>query len=406
METLRPAARVGAQARSALFATIALAAFVHGANACQCSGVVPSPCNSLSHGGVIFLGTVRSIENRPWSEFWSFSKSFSGTSLRNRFAMFRDEVIVNFSVEEIYKGDPTRELSVRVGKFLGSCGFEYKPGELYFKKGEKYLVYAGNYGEPLLEKASGDGPLRTNHCSGTMLASKATEKIKAYRALKGLQRPLVLGTYNLQPELNKDIAARGQSVTFASRTAARLTATVQEDGSFLLTGVSPTKYTVAPTIPKNYRVEFGNGYRRKDFVPVNPEAINVGTDSCTELEVVALPDGKISGSVTDAKGKPLSNATVRVWNADNVTGLENSWLGKESDTRGKFSEGPLPPGRYVVGAYIWSPEQEQRLRQGQDAKPSLWFYPGVSRPDSAKIITLGFAEHRSGIQLRVPKTSP
>lgn len=100
MKPLRPAFRFGVLARSILMVGAALAAPVNAANACQCSGVLPSPCNSLSSPGVIFLGTVTSIENRPWREFWSFSKAYSGMSLRNRVAIFRDEVIVNFSVVE------------------------------------------------------------------------------------------------------------------------------------------------------------------------------------------------------------------------------------------------------------------------------------------------------------------
>lgn len=404
MKPLRPAIRFGVLVRSVLIVSAAITALVNAANACQCSGVLPTPCNSLSTPGVIFLGTVKSIENRPWSEFWSFS-DHSGMSWRDRLAILRDEVIVNFSVEEIYKGDPARELSIRVGKFGGSCGFEYKPGGLYFKQGEKYLVYAGIYGGPLLDKSNADGHLRTNHCSGTTLASNATERIKAYRALKGLQRPLVLGTYNFQPEFNKKIPARGQRVTLVPGTGARLNATVQTDGSFLLTGVPSTTYTLAPTMAKDYRLGFGNGYRIKDNVPVNPETINVGTDSCTEMKLVALPDGTISGTVVKSNGEPLSGATVRLWNANDVSGLEHWWGGQQTDARGKFSRGPLSPGRYVVGVYVWSPDQERRLRQGHDANPSLWFYPGVSRPERAKIITLGFADHRGGIQIRVPKNS-
>jgi hypothetical protein len=403
---MKPYASFGGQVRRAFTISFLFAALLQVANACQCSGIPQSPCNSLSHSGVIFLGTVKSVENRSWSEFWSFSKSYSGGAWRERLALFRDEVIVNFSVEEIYKGSPARELSVRVGKFLGSCGFEYKPGELYFKKGEKYLVYAGYYGELLPERAGGDIRLRTNHCSGTTLASYAGEKINAYRALKGLQRPLVVGVYNIQPGVNKKAPGRGQTVTLVPKTGQRLTTAVQEDGSFLVTGVSPGVYTLAPSIPRNYRVELGNGYRIKDFVPVNPSEINVGTDSCTEFEVMALPDGKISGTVINRHGKPLSGATVRLWNADAVDGLEHWWGGEQTDTRGRFTHGPIAPGKYVVGVYVWSPDQEKLFLKGQDTKPSLWFYPGVARPELAKAITLGFAEHRSRIQIRVPRTSP
>lgn len=293
MEAFRLVSRIRVQIRTPLIVSILFAALVHAANACQCDKSVPqSPCNSLSTSAVIFLGTVRSIDNRPWTEFWSFSKTYSGTPLRNRLAVFRDEVIVNFSVEEIFRGDSARDLSVRVTKFGGSCGFEFTPGELYFKKGEKYLVYADYAGALVGDKPDGDVHLRTNHCTETTLASNATEKINAYRKLSRLQRPLVLGTYNIQTD-SKKTPALGQSVTIVPRSGGtRLSAPVQADGSFLLTGVSPTTYTLAPTITQGYRVGFGSGYRISDLVPVNPETIKVGKDSCTELELVALPDRK------------------------------------------------------------------------------------------------------------------
>lgn len=292
MADLRLVSRNRVQIRTTLIVSILSAALVHAANACQCDKSVPqSPCNSLSTSAVIFLGTVRSIDNRPWTEFRSFSKTYSFMPPRDQLAAFKDEVIAKFSVQEVFKGEPASELSVRITKFPGSCGFEYKPGELYFKKGEKYLVYA-DYAGLLGGKSGADVHLRTNHCYKNTLASNATEKIKAYRTLSRLQRPLVLGTYNIQTA-SKKTPALGQSVTIVPRSGGtRLNAPVQADGSFLLTGVFPTTYTLAPTITKSYRVGFGGGYRISDHVPVNPKTIRVDKDSCTELELVALPDGK------------------------------------------------------------------------------------------------------------------
>jgi hypothetical protein len=103
MTPLRLSTRFTVLLRNALVLGTLSAVLVSVTNACQCSKIAETPCNSLSDSDVIFLGTVESIENRPWSEFWLFSKTYSFTSLRNRLAMFRDEVIVNFSVEEIYR---------------------------------------------------------------------------------------------------------------------------------------------------------------------------------------------------------------------------------------------------------------------------------------------------------------
>jgi len=139
---------------------------------------------------------------------------------------------------------------------------------------------------------------------------------------------------------------------------------------------------------------------------VNPETISIGTDSCTELELLALPDGRLSGTVVDRNGRPLSNVVVRLWHANDITGLDTWWMWDDkTNSRGQFNRGPLAPGKYVVGVYVWSPDQLRRSQHDQNIKPSLWFYPGVSRPKQAKIITLGFADHHSAIRIRVPNTA-
>lgn len=371
----------------------ALFAFVPLANTCQCGiSVEQSPCNSLSTDGVVFLGTVTSIESRPWAEFWSFSKTYSGLSLKQRYSIFRDEVVVNFAVQEVFKGAPAQKLSIRVTKFLGSCGFEYKPGELYFKKGDQYLVYAGKY--------DGDSNWRTNHCSGTTLASNAVQKIDGYRRLARYRRPLVTGTYMMKSD--KQTPAFGQTVTLMNDAGVRLSAPVEHDGSFLLTGISAGMYKLAPTVAKQWAVGFGRGYRIKDGVPINPAIVNVPVDGCAELELIALPDGKISGTVVDETGEPLADAAVQVWNANDVRGLESWWIFRQkTGLHGDFEVRPLTPGKYVVGVYVWSAEQEQRFLHDQTGKPTLWFYPGVLNPERAKAIPLGFAEHHLGLQIRV-----
>src|SRR5579862_1490346 len=95
--------------RITVITLILFAVLVPSANGCLCKTNPQTACNSLSASDVIFLGTVKSIEDRPWSEFWSTSKQHSLLSLMSEYAIFRNEVIVKFSVQEVFKGVLARE---------------------------------------------------------------------------------------------------------------------------------------------------------------------------------------------------------------------------------------------------------------------------------------------------------
>ena len=389
--------RTFASIRNALLCIVLVVAALSGsAAACSCSTRPISPCNSLSGDGVIFLGTVQAVENRPLSEFVSYFKSHPEFAWQNRYAAFRDEVVVVFEVQETFKGNVSRRAELRVGKYIGSCGFEYKPGQLYFKKGEQYLVYAGET----------NGHLATNHCSRTRLASNVAQDIEALRALSQLPAPRLIGQYNVTTDKGKRTAASQGAVTLIGTNGKQITTVVQPNGDFSVTPIPPDTYHVKPTVPKNFRIQWyeeGGAFRLSDGVPINPKTITVQRNGCRQMELHALPDGRLSGTVTDIKGRPLTHVGVRLWDSNNVTGLDHWWGWDQTNERGEFEVSPLPPGNYVIGVYIWSPEQEKLFSSGNDTgKPKLWFYPGVANPSSAYKIPLKFAQHRSGLRLRVP----
>ena len=385
---------------SALLATLLLASEL--ASACQCGGGNVSSCTSLSLGyGVVFVGTVQSIESAPITDLVKIEKSSPAfapigpthLSLRERYRAYKDVVILNFAVQESFKGVHSPKIAIRVGRFAGSCGFETKPGELYFKKGEKYLVYAYEW----------NGNWITNICSPTRLASVAAPQIEELRRLRDLLAPRVVGDYVAVRTKGATISPSGQTVTLKGSNGDKIPATVQADGRFWIAGIPPGAYEVSATTPPSYRLRAENAFRIKDRVPVNPQSIRVEPDGCTEMELYALPDGEISGRVLDGRGKPLKEASVRLWNADDVSDLGHWWGWERPDEHGTFRLGPLGPGKYVIGVYIWSPEKRKQFMSGSsDAKPELWFYPGVDDLRRARSITLSFAQHRSDILLRVP----
>ena len=107
----------------------------HKVFACQCGGGGVSPCASLSNYSSIFLGTVESVENRPLKEFLSFAKLRSAGSLRDQYAVFRDEIIVNFSVQETFKGSNSANFSPH-NKIFRKLRVRVQTGRAVFRAGQ------------------------------------------------------------------------------------------------------------------------------------------------------------------------------------------------------------------------------------------------------------------------------
>jgi hypothetical protein len=147
--------------------------------------------------------------------------------------------------------------------------------------------------------------------------------------------------------------------------------------------------------------DFGRAYRIRDHASVNPKAVEVKPNSCTEIELQAFPDGRISGTVADRRGRPLKGVAVRIWKANSIIDPDHWWGWKETNDHGEFEESQLPPGSYIVGVYIWSPEQLASFTAGGSGKPTLWFYPGVLDARRATSIPLQFAQHRSSIRIKI-----
>jgi hypothetical protein len=363
--------------------------------ACQCGAGPSTPCASLSSYGAIFLGTVQSVQNRPLSEFLSYYRSHPGLSWREEYYGFKDEVIVNFSVQETFKGAPSEKIALRVGKFGGSCGFEYNPGGFYFVKGQQYLVYAGSW----------KGHLGTTHCSPTKLANMVEREVQELRKLRGIPAPRVIGRYYIVKDYDTKQPAFGRTVTLNGN-GNKIVSAVQSDGHFAMMRVAPGNYDVTASVPFNYEIgwyRFG-AFRMSDRVPVNPTTIKVDTGGCTEIELNAIPDGSISGIVVDQTGKPLSGVAVRLWSANKIGDLGHWWGWNQTDNLGQFVQKPLPPGTYVLGAYIWSQEQFSAFMASGEGKPALWFYPNVQQVSRATSIRLQFAQHQSHIRMQIPST--
>jgi hypothetical protein len=113
--------------------------------------------------------------------------------------------------------------------------------------------------------------------------------------------------------------------------------------------------------------------------------------NCTNVNFLLHTDGRLSGRVTSAAGRPAKYVQVAI--------VPVSPIGPQftvvTDEQGRFEVGGRQPGSYLVGvgllAQYDSPEWQSRV-----------YYPGVSTREEAKTIELGEGERRNDIDFKLP----
>lgn len=80
------------------------------------------------------------------------------------------------------------------------------------------------------------------------------------------------------------------------------------------------------------------------IVPANQREIVVSINACRDASYSAIPNGRISGAATSPRGKLPEPIPIRVWPANHVDAIENSWSAQyETGPGGAFQIGPLLP---------------------------------------------------------------
>jgi Carboxypeptidase regulatory-like domain len=372
--------------------------------ACQCSGPGPTPCQAIGPHSAVFLGVVDSIETPSFFGFLKGVSVRSSISFRDQYWMYSDQVTVVFTVEEWFSGQPQKTAHLHINKSLGACGYEYHPGDLFFHKGERYLVYAGD----------NNGILATNHCSKTRHArDKDDAEIENLRRLHRLTTSMVTGTYFLLAVTGPNAPLAGANVTLTSPVGERFGTKTDVDGSFTFSGLRPATYQIQLDTPPGYVVDWaptsGAYWRTNEaIVPANPRELVV-YNACSDASYSALPNGRISVVATSARGKLPEPIPIRIWPANHVDAIENSWWARyETGPTGAFQIGPVLPGSYVIATYLYPADFKEHSKDVNyllNFVPQPWFYPGTTDSAKAKPITVGFDQQISGIHFVVPLAS-
>lgn len=122
------------------------------AHACSCAPY-ESTEDAYEAADAVFVGEVTDFEGS------------NGNSIDNR--------DVEFSIEQVFKGDTNIEQTLETPSDSAACGYN-------FEEGESYLVFANRWGEETV------GPLTVSLCSMTQLKSEADGVIDE---LEGITAP-------------------------------------------------------------------------------------------------------------------------------------------------------------------------------------------------------------------------
>lgn len=368
---------------------------------CTCVGVGPA-CSEAPSANVaaVFLGTVVSVGTPSVLDLLGGDRVISATP-------FGGTIEVTITVLEAFKGVNSKKVVVRTASSEAACGFP-------FKKGEQYLVYSTEW----------NGRLYTSICQRTRPARFATEDLVYLRKMRSLPNTSeILGTYKrytfdptFVPKFTPSLMDHyrppeewyramapmaGETATVTSQTGAVFETKVNADGKFSFTGLAPGKYGIKISVPAGLSPPIG-WVSGKGFWTNSFEVLPKG---CAEVTFRTQPDGHITGRIVTGGGSPLTNVEICVCNATKKFNLYQCDGRVHNESDGTFDIGPLPPGNYVLGAYVWTlPQGYPAMADDRDrlTNATLRFFPGTSKYALAKPIAVDFGQHIPGISLIIP----
>lgn len=122
---------------------------------------------------------------------------------------------------------------------------------------------------------------------------------------------------------------------------------------------------------------------------VDARTISVASSSTATVNIAAYATiGSIKGTVVDAKGKPVSGASVAA-NGVNRTG----WAYSTTDAKGSYTLTGLPAGRYSVYAYKGALQSDYMSSKTSTVK--------TGKTTAAKVVVRKPAAHKGSIVLKV-----
>ncbi len=142
--------------------------------------------------------------------------------------------------------------------------------------------------------------------------------------------------------------------------------------------------------PGQYRVAAG----RSGYIEAARNVSLCPGQSVTTIDISLSPQAVISGRVEDQDGWPVRGSRVAVARDGKRFPNQSPWTAVETDDRGVFRIGNLPPGRYYLCAGPGSAES-------WDDRYTDTYYPTTVSLNRAELLELAAGEERKGLVIRL-----
>jgi hypothetical protein len=270
---------------------------------------------------------------------------------------YDSQIAIVLKTEEIFKGEQAPKIDILTSQ--PNCFPDLRAGD-------RWLFYL------LLDKETDALTLAFGSGSGPVAQQKASvDRLRRLAKFRG--SGMIVGEVD---ESNGRPRAHHPIVVKRVGGGAQFTVYTGKDGRFEFPPLPAGKYNLNPNTVHGLKATWSG-------------EITVEARQCANYFVSIEVDGRISGLVRNADGTPAESVAVEAVAAD---ASDNGGGSAVTDERGHYEIHGLDAGRYLVGL---------RIADAAAGGDSL-YAPGVKDRKKALTVSLGQAERRAGINIRVP----
>ncbi len=344
---------------------------------CSCvNNRAEAACSLMSTNEVMFVGLLVSAENAPEP---LESKTAASQTGQARYT---------FSVQEAFSSGVPKIIDVYSGRGCCDCSVGFHVGEMYLVDGWRAKT----------------GLVSASICSKTRLFRESDPLIRELRAVRDGKKPdSLFGVLRRSqepwggasdPKYNEPL---GGCPVHLSSDERNYETTTDADGNYRFVGLPAGKYAVSADLPSH--LVLGELILKGPMPP-----ISVAENACGEVDLNALPTGRISGRIVSSNGDGVSGwdaAPLQLFRADrykeNARGWDDRgwWIFPKDG--GYFTFDHVAPGDYVLV-----------FNYGNSAvrsKYPLTFYPSAAEFQHATTIHVGDGEQVNEIVMRLGANS-
>jgi hypothetical protein len=254
----------------------------------------------------------------------------------------------------------------------GNCGYT-------FRLGERYVVYA---------YASASGPLTTNMCSGTKLASSGAADLAFLKEVTGPPRGVrVFGNVRrVEDDLvsfnRRDYGGvSGARVQVTGERASR-ESTTGVSGSYDFPDLPPGTYKITVTPPKGLALARAP-LPREQHHPLASTVTLTHPSECAEIWTWPRTDAQVSGVLLKSDGRPADDEAIDLIAVPNATRIDKEipHVSVRTASDGRFTFAFIAPGKYLVGVNLKNPPPAPQVDRRS-------YHPGVTDSARATVVAV------------------